>query len=70
MSAYFGKPLGGGVVVNDATEFCSALLNQAHVALVTGDAFGAPGYVRLSFATDMETLSGGLDRLEAFLKGE
>ncbi|MCA9038813.1 MAG: pyridoxal phosphate-dependent aminotransferase [Planctomycetaceae bacterium] len=69
VSAYFGKPLGGGTVVNDATEFCSALLNEGHVALVTGDAFGAPGYVRLSFATDMETLSGGLDRLESFLKG-
>jgi aspartate aminotransferase len=51
--------------VND-TAFCTALLEEAHVALVTGDAFGAPGYVRLSFATDMETLEQGLDRLEAF----
>jgi aspartate aminotransferase len=37
------------------------------VALVTGDAFGAPGYVRLSFASSMELLATGCDRLAAFL---
>ncbi len=67
VSHYFGKPLQGGVVVNDATEFCTALLEHGNVALVTGDAFGAPGYVRLSFATNIETLSAGIDRLAAFL---
>lgn len=65
----FGKKLGGGRVVNNATDFCTALLEEAHVALVTGDAFGAPGYVRLSFATSLELLQAGLDRLEAFLAG-
>ncbi len=69
VSPRFGKPLGGGKVVKNATEFCTALLEQAHVALVTGDAFGAPGYVRLSFATDLKTLETGLDRLEQFLAG-
>ncbi|MBR9804662.1 aspartate aminotransferase, partial [bacterium] len=49
-------------------RFCTALLEQAQVALVTGDAFGAPGFVRLSFATDMKTLEAGLDRLSEFLK--
>jgi aspartate aminotransferase len=34
---------------------------------VTGDAFGAPGYVRLSFATDLETIEQGLERLAGFL---
>ena len=67
MSRHFGRPLGGGRVVENATDFCTALLEEAHVALVTGDAFGAPGYVRLSFATDMETLQAGLDALEKFL---
>ncbi len=67
VSQHFGRPLGGGKVVNNATEFCTALLEEAHVALVTGDAFGAPGYVRLSFATSMEILEAGFDRLEAFL---
>ncbi|MCA9113859.1 MAG: pyridoxal phosphate-dependent aminotransferase [Planctomycetaceae bacterium] len=69
VSRHFGRKLGGGVQVNDASEFCTALLEQAHVALVTGDAFGAPGYVRLSFATNLSVLEAGFDRLEAFLKG-
>lgn len=67
VSAHFNKPLGGGKVVKDSTEFCTALLEEAHVALVTGDAFGAPGYVRLSFATDMQTIEEGLNRIEKFL---
>jgi aspartate aminotransferase len=33
-----------------------------------GSAFGAEGYARLSFATSMETLAAGLDRIEAFIK--
>lgn len=69
VSSYFGKPVGGGQPVADATEFCTALLERAHVALVSGDAFGAPGYVRLSFAASMESLKRGLDAIEAFLKG-
>jgi len=69
VSRYFGKPLQGGVSVDNATDFCTALLEQAHVALVTGDAFGAPGFVRLSFATDLKTIERGLDAFEGFLKG-
>ena len=69
VSSYFGKPVGGGSPVNDATEFCTALLERAHVALVSGDAFGAPGYVRLSFAASTESLTRGLDAIEKFLKG-
>jgi aspartate aminotransferase len=69
VSSYFGKPLPCGKTVNNATDFCTLLLEQAHVALVTGDAFGAEGYVRLSFATDVATLEGGLDRLAKFLQG-
>jgi aspartate aminotransferase len=69
VGSIFGRPLGGGHIVHNATDFCTALLEQAHVALVTGDAFGAPGYVRLSFATSLETITEGLNRIEAFLKG-
>ncbi|TWT57820.1 Aspartate aminotransferase [Thalassoglobus neptunius] len=69
VSKFFGKPLQGGVVVNNSTEFCTAALEQAHVGLVTGDAFGAPGYVRLSFATDLQTLEEGINQLEKFLAG-
>jgi aspartate aminotransferase len=67
VSPYFGKPLGKGTVVKNSTDFCDALLEEAHVALVSGDAFGAPGYVRLSFATSMEVLEAGCDRLAKFL---
>lgn len=69
VSSYFGKPLGGGAAVLNATDFCTALLERAHVALVSGDAFGAPGYVRLSFAASMELLVRGLDAIEKFLAG-
>ncbi len=69
VSSRFGRKLGGGRVVHNATDFCSALLEEAHVALVTGDAFGAEGYARLSFATNLELLAAGIDRLEAFLAG-
>lgn len=69
VSRYFGKTLQGGVVVDNATDFCTALLEQAHVATVTGDAFGAPGFLRLSFATDLDTLARGMDALEGFLMG-
>jgi aspartate aminotransferase len=66
VSAHFGRTLGGKKVSNSA-EFCQAALASAHVNLVPGSAFGAEGYVRLSFAASREQLTGGLDRLEAFL---
>lgn len=69
VSASFNKPLLGGTKVGNASDFCNALLEQVHVALVTGDAFGAPGYVRLSFACSMEQLKSGLDAIEKFLAG-
>jgi aspartate aminotransferase len=70
VSRYFGRPLGTGAVVENSTDFCAALLEQAHVALVSGDAFGAAGYVRLSFATSRQVLEAGFDRLALFLRGQ
>jgi aspartate aminotransferase len=67
VSAYFGKTLGGHQVV-DSTSFCMAALASARVALVMGSAFGAEGYARLSFATDLTTLENGFDALEKFLQ--
>jgi aspartate aminotransferase len=69
VSAHFGRPLPGGEAAADATQFCAALLSQAHVALVSGDAFEAPGFVRLSFATGLPVLEQGFDRLAKFLRG-
>ena len=43
------------------------LIEKANVALVPGDAFGAPTCIRISYAASMETLTKALDRLEAAL---
>ena len=67
VSKHFGKSLGSGKTVDNASDFCTAILEDAHVGLVTGDAFGAPGYVRLSFATSMDVIEAGFDRMEKFL---
>jgi aspartate aminotransferase len=67
VSAHFGKTLGGKQVV-DSTGFCQAALESAHVNMVPGSAFGAEGFVRLSFAASREQINGGLERLEQFLK--
>jgi aspartate aminotransferase len=66
VSKHLGRTLGGKKVPG-SIEFCEAALEQAHVALVAGSAFGAEGYVRLSFATDMKNLEAGLDALAKFL---
>ena len=44
-------------------------LSEAGVALVMGSAFGAEGYARMSFATDLQTLERGFDSLAQFLHG-
>ena len=53
--------------VNNDLEMAEYLLNEAGVALVPGSAFGAEGYLRLSFATSMEILDEALDRMERVL---
>ncbi|MDF1646621.1 MAG: pyridoxal phosphate-dependent aminotransferase [Legionellaceae bacterium] len=47
--------------------FAEALLDKVGVALVPGSAFGTPGCIRLSFATDMNTLKDAMNRLEEFI---
>ncbi len=51
----------------DDTDFSSMLLNEAEVALVPGSAFGAEGYIRLSFATSMDVLEEAIRRIKAFM---
>lgn len=67
VSGCFGRPHAGRPI-QDSNAFCIAALEAAHVNLVPGSAFGAEGYVRLSFAASREQLEGGLDRLERWLK--
>jgi aspartate aminotransferase len=49
-------------------EFCNLLLEQKHVATVPGIAFGTEGTIRVSYATDMDTIQRGMDRLETFVR--
>lgn len=62
----FGREIGGKVI-NTSDDFCEVLLEKSLVALVPGSGFGAEGYVRWSYATSMENIEKGLDRLEEFL---
>ena len=59
-----------GVTIGSSSQFAQLLLEKGLVAVVPGEAFGAPGYLRWSYATSMENIKEGLDRLEKFLKGE
>ena len=53
--------------VHNDIELAEYLINEASVALVPGSAFGAPGYMRLSFATDMKMLANAMERLRRAL---
>jgi aspartate aminotransferase len=66
VSAYFGKTFGDKPVT-DSLTFCAALLEQAHVNLVPGIAFGAEGFVRMSFATSRDVIEAGLTKLQEWL---
>ena len=57
-----------GKTINTSDDFCELLLEKSLVALVPGSGFGAEGFVRWSYATSMENIKKGLDRLEEFLK--
>lgn len=53
--------------IDNDVEFGEYLINKIGVALVPGSAFGAPGYMRLSFATSMDNLKEGLQRMTKLL---
>jgi len=54
--------------VRGSIEFAARLLEEARVAAVPGEAFGMDEHVRLSFATGMQQIDKGLDRVETFLR--
>ena len=66
MSYYFGKTLQG-VFIKDATDLSMYLLEYANVATVTGDAFGNPNCIRLSYATSEELLKEAFSRIKKAL---
>jgi aspartate/methionine/tyrosine aminotransferase len=59
----------GGTPVKDTLALCEVLLEQAKVAIVPGEAFGAPGYARLSFALGDDDLGEGVERIATLLGG-
>jgi aspartate aminotransferase len=67
VSAYFGRK-ASGLEITDAVTFSAALLEQAHVAVVPGNDSGFDTHVRLSFATSMQQIDKGLDRIGEFLR--
>ena len=62
VSAYIGKRLGDKVIADD-NDLCMYLLEEAHVATVSGSAFCLPGYIRLSYAASDEALAEALRRI-------
>ena len=67
VSYYFGKTLNG-VLINNADDLALYLLEYANVATVTGDAFGNPNCIRLSYATSEEVLIEAFKRIKEVLK--
>lgn len=65
VSGCFGKTYKGEVI-QTAKAFTRHLLEGSHVAVVPGEAFGAPNHVRLSFATSMQEIEKGLNRIASF----
>ncbi len=62
VSSYFGKSCGDRKI-NDASDLAMYLLDVGHVATVSGDAFCAPGYIRLSYATSDENIAEAMKRI-------
>lgn len=66
ISYFFGKT-DGNTIINDSNDFCMYLLNNAHVALVSGEAFGSPKCVRISYAASEENLKEAVLRIKESL---
>jgi len=56
-----------GSFKKSSQEIADQLLEEAHVAVVAGEAFGAPGYLRLSYACDTATIEKGIEKIRAAL---
>lgn len=63
ITGLLGKEFNGKVIEN-SSDMAALLLDEAKVALVPGSAFGAEGYLRLSYATSMDKIKEGIDRIE------
>lgn len=66
VSAYFGKTLAG-TPINDANDVALYILEKAHVATVSGAAFGAPNCIRISYAASQEEIKTAIGRIQKAL---
>lgn len=68
VSYYFGKKHPStGTAINNAKDLCMYLLNVGHVAMTPGGAFGAPDYIRLSYATSEDQIREAVTRIKKAL---
>jgi len=63
-----GRTLGGKVI-NNSDDFSLALLESGHVAMVSCTSFGIDNFLRATYASSIEDIKEGMDRLEKFVKG-
>ena len=68
VSAFFGKKIAGKQIKN-ATDFSFLLLEDVHVATVTGEAFGNPDCIRISYAASNENIKNAVERIKELLDG-
>lgn len=67
LSAFIGRKTPEGKRIDNDAQLCEYLIEAARVAVVPGSAFGAPGFVRLSYATSMKNVEEGVARMAAAL---
>jgi len=66
-SSYFGKT-DGEMTIRNSADLCYYILSKGHVGVVSGDAFGAPGCFRISYAASEEQLTKAMTRIKTVLE--
>jgi len=66
--SYFGKSSPSGANIANADDLCMYLLNEAHVSVVTGRAFGEPNCIRISFANSIHNIEKGFEKIKNALQ--
>ena len=69
VAGVLGKTSKAGTKINSDTDFAMALLEEAHVGVVQGAAYGMSPYIRISYATDMASLTTAMGRIQEFCRG-
>ena len=69
ISDFFGKTIKGKTIKN-ASDFAIFLLEESHVATVTGDAFGCPNNIRISYAASKKQIAEAIKRIQSALEDQ